>query len=346
MNRHSSTPQHEPVVHGGTDAQGAPQWDFSTNNNAAGPCPATQAALAAADARRYPDPSYTQLRNALATFHGVDGARILIGASGSELITRITCATALRCNRPGLVWLPPHAYADYAHAARHHGLAISSHAHDMMRADLIWLCAPSSPHGQALALPSAWHAHRPDSTAVLDCAYAPLQLTATPIAPGLDPHAVWQIWTPNKALGLCGIRAAYAIAPANVAPQKIQQLEALAPSWPIGAHDEALLHSWCQAATQAWLQQAKQTLQQWKRQQLAWLNRLGWACLPSETHFWIARPRLPAAYNDVPQLLAYLRKHHIKLRDCASFGLPGHVRLCAHTPPAQQALEQALRQLS
>lgn len=247
MNRHSSTPQHEPVVHGGTDAQGAPQWDFSTNNNAAGPCPATQAALAAADAHRYPNPSYTQLRNALATFHGVDGARILIGASGSELITRITCATALRCNQPGLVWLPPHAYA---------------------------------------------------------------------------------------------------IASANVAPQKIHQLEALAPSWPIGAHGEALLHSWCQAATQAWLQQARQTLQQWKRQQLAWLNRLGWACMPSETHFWVARPHLPAAYNDVPQLLAYLRKHHIKLRDCASFGLPGHVRLCAHTPPAQQALEQALRQLT
>ena len=36
-----------------------------------------------------------------------------------------------------------------------------------------------------------------------------------------------------------------------------------------------------------------------------------------------------------------LRARGVKLRDCCSFGLPGHVRLCVHTPEAQQALVHA-----
>ncbi|MGL6203454.1 MAG: aminotransferase class I/II-fold pyridoxal phosphate-dependent enzyme, partial [Giesbergeria sp.] len=58
-------------VHGGTDALGAALHDFSTNSNACGPCPAALAAVQQADATRYPDPAYTDLRAQLAAFHGV-----------------------------------------------------------------------------------------------------------------------------------------------------------------------------------------------------------------------------------------------------------------------------------
>ena len=74
------------AAHGGTDAMGAAQWDFSTNSNAAGPCPYTLEALQVADATRYPDPTYQRLREQLAEFHDVDVLRILIGASASVLI--------------------------------------------------------------------------------------------------------------------------------------------------------------------------------------------------------------------------------------------------------------------
>ena len=183
------------------------------------------------------------------------------------------------------------------------------------------------------------------ATTVLDCAYAPLQLTATPIAPSLDCNHTWQIWTPNKALGLCGIRAAYAIAPADAAPETVQQLIALAPSWPLGSHGIALLHSWCTPAVQTWLAHARHTLAQWKQQQLALLQQLDWECLPSETNFLLARPRL-APQQTLPELLAGLRQNGIKLRDATSFGLPGWVRLCVHTPQAQAALAQAVRRLT
>ena len=40
--------------------------------------------------------------------------------------------------------------------------------------------------------------------------------------------------------------------------------------------------------------------------------------------------------------LCGLRQHGIKLRDCASFGLPGRVRLAVAAPAAQDALVAAL----
>ena len=81
-------------VHGGPDARGAAQYDFSTNSNACGPCPHTLAAVQQADATRYPDPSYTALRAALADFHFVAPERIVLAASASEFIHRITALAA------------------------------------------------------------------------------------------------------------------------------------------------------------------------------------------------------------------------------------------------------------
>ena len=234
--------------HGGSDALGVPQWDFSTNSNATGPCPHTVVALAGADITRYPDPTYTALRHTLAAWHGVDSWRIVLGSSGSELIARLTAWVSAQvrtsdkgCSNNGsgntaqpAVWLPAYHYADYAHAAALHGMVQVA---DVGQADLIWLCAPSSPLGQALALPQQWAQRRQSSTVVLDCAYAPLQLTDSPLLPeAFNRHAAWQIFTPNKALGVCGLRAAYAIAPQHLPDDAVQSVAARAASWPLGAY--------------------------------------------------------------------------------------------------------------
>src|SRR5256885_16939307 len=85
----------------------------------------------------------------------------------------------------------------------------------------------------------------PGTGRVIDCPYAPLRLE-----PGMDPAVpsqvrdAWQMWTPNKALGMTGVRAAYAIAPEAVPHDEIDALRALSPSWPVGAHGEAMLTAW------------------------------------------------------------------------------------------------------
>lgn len=311
------------TTHGGPDALGRPPHDFSTNANACGPCPTTLAALRQADWQRYPDPAYTALRERLGAWHGVPVQRVVLAASGSEWIQRITAHAAHNGLRH--VVLPRHGYGDYARAARAWGLEPPS-AHQPA---LHWACEPSSPLGRA----DESLCHGVQGLRVVDCAYAPLRLEGEP-AP--LPADAWQLWSPNKALALTGVRAAYAIAPAQATTVTLAALHALAPSWPLGADGVALLESWTQPATQAWLAESLATLRAWKAAQAALCEELGWAVLPgSLANFFTARPPLEPP-------LALLRAQGIKLRDCASFGLPGHVRLGVLPPASQQALRSAL----
>jgi histidinol-phosphate aminotransferase len=362
-------------IHGGPDALGVPSFDFSTNSNACGPCPMALSAVQQADAAHYPDASYATLRQQLATFHGVDVQRVLLAGSASEFIFRITAWVAQRDAKAGgahsgKVCLPPHSYGDYAQAAQAWGLGQTS---EPDAAQLVWACEPSSPQGGAHAGWPGWLTGladrrgtpmgvRPDlaqgqagvlpAPLVLDRAYEPLRLSGTPTLSDTQLAQVWQLWTPNKALGLTGVRAAYAIAPLG-AQAAVAALERLCPSWPVGAHGVAMLQAWMQPETQAWLAGSLHTLKVWKSRQIALLQALGWICLPSDTPFFCARPNRKAAGSRLgsyePDMASLHNKLHrlraagVKLRDAASFGLPGHVRVSVQPPEAQDALKLALR---
>lgn len=344
-----------PRIHGGPDALGVPRFDFSTNSNACGPCPGALAAVQQADASHYPDASYAILRAQLAEFHGVDGQRVLLAGSASEFIFRITACVAQQGGHQ--ISLPPHSYGDYAQAAQAWGLRVATRPD---AAQLVWACEPSSPLGQAHTLWPQWLLksgapqdrtvapagagstrvfERVDSVPlVLDRAYEPLRLSGTPSLTDAQLAHVWQLWTPNKALGLTGVRAAYAIAPLGWQAMATE-LENLCPSWPVGAHGVAMLQAWVQPETQAWLADSLQTLRDWKTRQITLLQTLGWDCLPSDTPFFCARP---APGCD----LSALRAAGIKLRDATSFGLPGHVRVSVQPPQAQDALQNAIQDLN
>ncbi|POR11796.1 aminotransferase class I/II-fold pyridoxal phosphate-dependent enzyme [Diaphorobacter sp. LR2014-1] len=321
--------------HGGPDALGVPLHDFSTNANACGPCPQAIAALRQSDFTHYPDPAYTALRAQIATFHGVAVQRVVLAASASEFIHRITAHAA----RSGVrqVVVPAHGYGDYTCAAQVWELDCR-HTPSSEPA-LHWACEPASPLGTTDAALTAWCAPAPVGVLrILDCAYAPLRLEG---AATVAPDAAWQMWTPNKALGLTGVRAAYAIAPsAAVADGNVAAVQALAASWPVGTDGVALLAAWVRPDTQAWLAQSLATLREWKAAQLALCAALGWAVAPgSLANFFTACPPV----QDVGTFLQWLRARGVKLRDCTSFGLPGHVRLGVLPPQSQRALEVSWR---
>jgi histidinol-phosphate aminotransferase len=336
-------------VHGGTDELGLPMFDFSTNSNACSPCPMTQSAIAQADATRYPDPSYKALRDKLAAFHVCEASRIVIAGSASEFIFRITALAKMQ--GVSLVSVPRHSFGDYAHAAQAWGLPVTT---DAQNAGLVWHCQPSSPLGQIRetdleVAPNAIH--------VLDLAYAPLKLNGSSLSfprrrestctnmnsrlHGNDGShsAVWQLYSPNKALGLTGVRAAYAIVPLD-SQALVNHLVDLSASWPLGVHGVALLDSWVTADVQTWQGNSLQTLQIWKTRQIALLESLGWTSRPSVTNFFCATPNLPHGIT-LEQALAALRSQGIKLRDTTSFGLPGQVRVSVQPPVAQDALRDA-----
>ncbi len=333
--------------HGGPDSGPPVMHDFSSNANPLGAPDEVVQAIHAADRQRYPDPAYQALRDHLAEVLGVQAERVLPTAGSSEAIRRLTLAASLRGLRQ--VWVPQPGYGDYRSAALALGLKVRGYAdgdalltglsaHD--EPSLVWLCEPCNPTGQSLP-PLFWAAlaqlrsQRP-ITLVLDRAYEPLRLVGQDPVPADLADQCWQLCSPNKALGLTGVRAGYAIAPVDDnAVLDAAAFRALAPSWVLSAEGVAMLQAWHQPGTQAWLARSRQTLALWMAAQRTALTRMAWHCQPSVVPFMLARPAHP---------LSALRGHGIKLRDATSFGLPGWVRLSAQAPHAQQALLQALAQ--
>ncbi|MFZ6820328.1 aminotransferase class I/II-fold pyridoxal phosphate-dependent enzyme [Undibacterium sp. Ji22W] len=339
-------------IHGGTDTHGKPLFDFSTNSNALGPCPPAMRMIRNADCSGYPDPEYQALRESLGRWHGVAPQRILIAASASEFIYRMSIAFAMRTtqNRKQVdqqdhsktVWIPPHSYGDYALAARAAGLGFSD---EFSAAGLIWTCEPGSPLGQNQAgLTQMLNALPATSQLVLDCAYQPLRLSSQASVSAEHLARCWQMFTPNKALGLTGIRGAYVVAPLD-ADEWQQTLEQLAPSWVLGVHAVAMLSSWSSAPVQEWLSNSLSSLRDWKRRQIAICQDLGWQVIPSHANFFCAMPTELLQENR-RDFLHDLRNRGIKLRHAESFGLPACFRLGVLNPQAQDALQRAVQEFS
>ncbi|MFC2554842.1 MAG: aminotransferase class I/II-fold pyridoxal phosphate-dependent enzyme [Lautropia mirabilis] len=343
-----------------------PLHDFSTNANAAGPCPAVLQRLQQLVPDTYPDPAYASLRAHLARWHDVTPARIVMGASASELIMRLTAAAL-----PALasVWVPRHAYGDYRRGADAWGLMAEAwEAQDRRhvspafaagspsstpgrRSRLVWITWPASPQGDMPpALAGLAEALTLKDVVVLDMAYAPLRLdgdarSRTPDGADALPVTLavraCRLFSPNKALGLTGVRGAYLVLPETPALADLSaRLLRLAPSWPLGMHGQAMLEAWMEPGVQQWLAESRKMLQGWKATLESGLLQRGWQLMPSVASFCCARPPVPLV--ELPAWLAGLRTQGIKLRDATSFGLPGWVRLGVRAPASQQALWQAL----
>lgn len=343
-------------VHGGRDSLGAADHDFSTCANPLGPCPVVIDRLADADLVRYPDPASQALRERLATRHRVAIDRVLIAASASEFIQRITAA-AVRLHGPrAVVELPRHGYGDYAAAAAAWGLpmlarraadsADSADPADPPRGAasaspvvLSWWAEPSSPEGRDDGPPP----REPTAATVLDAVYEPLRLDGRSSWSDDDRDAAFVLHGPNKALGLCGLRGAYAIAPAGDRWQPwVEALAALAPSWPLSAAGEIMLAAWAGAEARCWLAAGRPTLRRWRGHLGSVLMRHGFEVGASTTSYLCAR--LPAGI-DGERLRLGLRAADVAVRDASSFGLTGWWRLSAQSPPALAALDEGLSRL-
>lgn len=310
-------------VHGGPDAHGRATWDFSTCSHPRGPSPEALHAVQMSDPTSYPDPRYTALRERLAALHGVAPERVLMAASASEFIQRVTAA-AVRLGVHSVDY-PAHAYGDYAAAAQAWGLR-----RDAQAPGLRWAAELMSPDGAEGLLPTL------TGCVVLDRAYGPLRLSGACAWTRAELDSVFQLFTPNKALGLCGVRGAYAIAPLGLGGW-CELLRGLEPSWAVGAQGVAMLEAWCSASVQDALRNSLVQLGAWRAGLVEQLMGLGFEVREGQAPFVCAR--LP---SDHRWTVDGLRERGVAVRDAASFGLPGHWRLNGLGPVAQEALGAAL----
>ncbi len=332
-------------VHGGANVP----WDFSINANALGPCPQALEAVMKADRQRYPEGSYFELIEQLAHWHGVHANRVLLGGSASELIARMHVALRLlNGERTFVVSVPTPAYGDYAASALACGHQVIAQGTDQ-GIDMQWLTVPSSPLGENLsgeALAQRWVGG--GVLSVIDAVYQPLLLDGHAL-PRSALDTAWSLWSPNKALGLCGVRGAYAIAPlhsslhSSVASSLANKMRELEPSWVLSAEAQAMLGAWGSDSVQAWLADSLVRLRELKNIQLSMLEELGIRYQQSACNFFVVQLAEDAQLHAAR--LQALFSFGVALRDTHSMGLPRWARMRVHTAPAQNAFLSAWKEI-
>lgn len=305
--------------HGATDAGPEPVLDFSSNAHPLGPCPSAREALRAVDSTRYPDPSYAKLRETLGRFHDVHPDRIVVGAGAAELIHRIVRV------RGGSVTHSHPGFGEYAHAARCAALpsrTFPSRGRIPPVPGTHFLCIPNNPDGflpedDDLAVLDD-DCRKNDALLVLDLAYLPF----LEIPPRL-PESALHLHAPNKAMGLVGVRAAYAVAPDD---RLGRILSGSAPSWTLGTEGEAFLDATVRSEALAWLRETASEARSLRAFLAERLRESGYEVHESKaTHLVARHPDHP----DSTRLAALWRSKGVRVRDTASMGLDGWIRLAA-----------------
>jgi histidinol-phosphate aminotransferase len=375
----------ESVLHGGPDyaelarlgLKAGELLDFSVNSNPLGASPRARHALGTVDPSRYPDSQALQLTAHLAASHGVDPCAVLVGNGSVDLIWRLA-QIYVEPGDTALVVGP--TFGEYEAVAQRQGAEVvvfrasaeeefQPRITDLVatllatRPRLVFVCNPNNPTGQALGLSEleALLGACDETLLIVDEAYidfvddgsfdelrtGPTMKAAGAMTPSVsdpgcsiqsalalrdDPRMV-VLRSLTKNMGLAGLRLGYAVA----ASQVIDALGRAQPPWSVNAFAQAAglaaLGDWEHVAA------GRRAAQAAKSYLLDGLTRLGLICLPSCANFWLVE------VGDAAELRRRLLLRGILVRDCASFGLPRHIRLSARPLSECERLLQVFAEL-
>jgi len=330
------------AIHGG-DA-GADCLDFSTGVS---PLPTPFAIVEAArhaDISRYPDPTAAPFRRIVARVLGASPDEVVAGAGSVELIWAIAQAFG-GPGRRGLILAP--AFGEYERALRASGAEVVTSlaeppdftwriddAHARLRTtpvDIVFICRPSNPclttvSAEAIAdLATTF----PRALFVVDEAYLPMYIEA----PGVDrANNIILLRSLTKVFALPGLRIGYAIGH----PSVMAAIRSVLPPWNVSAP--------AQAAGAV----AAQSLSTWAPDIAGEIARLR-----NKTRDGLLpliglplREGGPFLLYRLPHAAATARALHqrgVRIRHCASFGLPDCVRIGARIEAEQAQLLAAWR---
>lgn len=316
--------------------------DFSSSTNPYGPDPEVAGALHAARVDRYPDPTALRAREALAERCGAPPERIVLGNGAAELLWSLA-RCLLGPGTPALIAEP--TFSEFRSAASccgalvrewrakpERGFALELDALSAADTRAVYLCSPNTPTGTALPASEIadWAARQP-STIVLDQSFLSLSERWQDAALKL-PRNVVAVRSLTKDHGIPGVRLGYLIG----SPELCALLERSRPAWSTSALAQAAAIACCRS--EEFVKRSRERLLDDRRELALQLAALGIESVPSQTNFLLARvPR-------VAELRArLLTRHQILVRDCASFGLPGFLRLAARPAAERARLVAALR---
>ncbi|HEV2954129.1 MAG TPA: histidinol-phosphate transaminase [Candidatus Dormibacteraeota bacterium] len=316
------------AVHGGASWAGI---DLSASLNPLGPSPVALAAARDAVLWRYPELTADSLRTAAARRHGlsVDNVVPVPGAAAGIWL----CALLLLGRSEQAVALGP-CFGEYRRAVGATGatyVEVSSEPdlrQALAQAPAVCLIAnPANPTAVA------WPAEKvrdvcalsPRTTFLIDEAFVPFALEGTSLLEMNLPLNSVVIRSLTKELGLPGLRMGYLVAQ----PACAQALAGLLPAWPLGAAEIAAGVAGMEDIRHLELG-AELARNHVARVSAAFAGR-GLQPWPSDVNYVLI---------SAPGAGARLAERGIAVRDCASFGLPDHIRVSA---PRQDDLATVLR---
>ena len=291
---------------------------LNTNENPFGPSPKALEAMRAAAAdslRLYPDPEATDLRDALATHHGVTPEQVFVGNGSDEVLAHAFVAL-LKQSKPLLY--PDITYSFYPVWAQLFDVTVKTVPLDDdlrvrvddYRRDAGSIILPNANAPTGIALPRAEIERLLDAHAsipvLIDEAY--VDFGGESAVPAIADHPnLLIVRTMSKARGLAGLRVGYALGDAGLI-EALTRVKDSFNSYPIGTvaqagaaasvRDEAYFRECCariiagrEAMTQA-------------------LVERGFVVLPSSANFIFARH----PDRDGPELAAELRARAVLVR--------------------------------
>ncbi len=323
--------------------------DFSVCTNPFGPSPRVRAALAEVNLEQYPDRESNALRAALAEWHEISSTRFLAGNGVSELIW-LTALAFVQPNDRVLVIGP--TYGEYARSvSRCGGIVHSLNARqedrfvlaipdvevalNRSRPRLVFLCNPNNPTGSTLA-PEAilsWSKRYPRTLFVVDEAYQRFAPGLESLVTACEPNLLI-LRSMTKDYALAGLRIGYAVG----AEDLIDELVRVRPPWSVNSM--AQVAAVVALRDETYLAQSLANLARAKTALVDGLAGLGLKAWPSAAHFFLVAVENASAFR-----LALLQRG-ILVRDAASFGLPGFVRLATRMPEENARLLAVLKEVT
>ena len=313
-------------------AVGASAIDFAVSVNPFGPCPALMEVLREVDPRSYPDPECKGARESLGAQIGICPDRLVLGNGASELIWTLARVLQTDERRRALVVEP--AFSEVSAAAKAHGdpplgfrvddpagldARFLKNAIERANPAFVYLANPTSPWGRTwdLVVLTELIASTQPIPWIVDESFLSLSSAHRDAGVPLPPSAI-RLHSLGKSLGLAGVRVAYA----TVDPVLGSRIRASRAPWTINAYALAIVDAI--AESQAWVAESRDTLLGLTAHLRQLLEPANLRLESSQTVYGVVR--VGDASSVAERLLI---DHRIAVRDCTSFGMPEHIRVCA-----------------
>lgn len=361
---------HEVEVHGGNVSKVAADYgvaansllDFSANINPRGlPSRALGQLRRAAEnlsfISAYPEPSYRELRIALAEREKISPDAILIGEGADALI-----GATLRAIRPARCMIPMPAFSEYARACatadaqvesfqldwKSNFLVVEKDYVERLResaCDCAILNTPHNPTGTSLSRKSviglAKHVRAAGAFFLIDEAFIDYMPGQTAISYASTTPGIVVIRSLTKFFGCPALRVGYAVG----LPETLRAIARFLPTWPVTTLAAYALEK--AIRDQPYTEKSLVANQKERAKLAQSLRGLGAHVIPSAANFLLIRLR--EDWPDSSATREYLIRHHLILvRSCDSFiGLEKgrYIRVAVRTARDNRLLVEGLRKL-